>query len=154
MLQQDSLTRNKPVALFCDPAQALAIVQPVMEMATLVLGMGAGVKREEMLRKTAAFQEAKKKLARLMESRIAKHFHPEQLHDISVRACSSQGYFDLDVTEISPSQEGNVKQVYRLKLTSHSMENVLDKFAAFIARNNGGTRAYDEAKVMMGTIGL
>ena len=147
---------EKFTALPCRPEQAQEIVRAIVEMSLLVMGLNHATKRKEIEEKTAAFQQAKQKLAQMLELRYGRPFWPERLNNFHVGTNPRMGgYFDLQFNETTVHKDGNTNQSFRVRLCSFSKDSILDKFALFVRSNNPrDPEIYGTARLLIEATGV
>lgn len=132
------------------------IVLPIMEMSLLVLDLDGTTRRADFMAKSQSFDQARKKLAALLEQKFGRPFWPERLSNFHVSTHPLMGgAFDISFSESTPSKEGNINTPMKVRLAGLSMQTPLDRFVAFVRTNNPSLSApYDMAREMITATGL
>lgn len=155
-MQAPTEKNGRLVILTCAGQTAQAIVQPIIKMSLMVLDMSHATKRQTLTKHAEELLQAKRLLVGLLESKLSRPFWAERLSNFQLTTNPLLGgYFDLQFTEHTPSKEGPVASVHRVRLVGVDNKSLQDRFVAFINANNPGARqAHDLAQQMIQAAGL
>lgn len=133
---------SKQVLIDCTPEVAYAIVQPIIEMSLLVMGLNQNTKPKEVEAKAAQLLEAKELLCGLLEERLRRQVTPERLSGFYLATSAiTGGAFDLTFTETTPSAQGNLTSVFKVRLLA-SRKTMQERFLQFVQTNNPMARGH------------